>query len=527
MDAADSPDCTPDALLRLDGIEKSFGGVHALKAASLDVRGGEIHTILGENGAGKSTLVKVVAGVLRPDAGTILWRGEDVTRLDVRSAARLGIRVIYQRLSTVSHLSVAENLSLGREPNRFGVLRRGQERRGVHAALDRLGVSLDLNHEAGSLPVAERQLIEIARALQGDVKMLVMDEPTASLGEREVERLFTVVRGLRDQGVAVIFISHKLAEVMAISDRITVLRDGAAVATVSARDTTPSQLIEMMVGRRISEGLGVERVAGSAEVLLKAVDLHTERGLNGVSFDLRRGEVLGVYGLMGSGRTELARALFGADRLQRGELWLDDVRITPRSPVEGKLHGMGFVPEERRQGAFEGVSIRENISSASSDLIARHGIIRGATERAFARRIVTSLGVRTPSIETPLRSLSGGNQQKVLLGKWLMRSCRILILDDPTAGIDVGSKAEFYRIIGEQTSAGVSVLMTSSELPELLALASRIMVLHNGRTVGILDGEDLNQSTVLHLALRGTTESGSKTGALTAGGPGAAGPLAR
>jgi len=497
-------------LLRLVGVTLAFGGVRALDDASLEVAPGEVHTLLGENGAGKSTLVKVMAGVLRPDAGRVFWENVELDRLDVSVARRLGIRIIYQRLSTVAHLSVAENLALGREPTRFGIILRQRERRDAAAALERLGVSLHLDRQAGTLSVAERQLIEIGRALQGHLRVLVMDEPTASLGEREVERLFDVIRSLRTSGIAVIFISHKLAEVMTISDRVTVLRDGRTIDTVSARATSSSRLVEMMVGRAIAQGFQEERGSPGTEVVLEARDLWTESVLRGVSFALYRGEILGVYGLMGSGRTELARALFGADRLAAGQVLVDGRIVAPGSPAEAKHLGMGLVPEERPQSVFDELSVRENISSASGDLIAPAGIIRGGKERRLASRIVDSLGVRTTTIEAPLRSLSGGNQQKVVLGKWLMREARILIMDDPTAGVDVGAKLEIYRLIRRQTRDGASVLMSSSELPELLAIANRILVLHQGRSVGILSGEAMTQRNVLHLAVRGVAAGGTE-----------------
>lgn len=490
-------------LIRLVQVTLAFGGVRALDGASFEVAPGEVHALLGENGAGKSTLVRVMGGVLQPDAGQVIWESRVLDTLDVAAAGRLGIRIIHQRLSTVGHLSVAENLSLGREATRFGIILRKRERRNAAAVLERLGVALDLDRPANALPVAERQLIEIGRALHGHVRLLVMDEPTASLGEQEVERLFEVIRSLRKRGVAIIFIGHKLAEVMEISDRVTVLRDGRTVGTVAAQATTSAQFVEMMVGRNLSHGFQVERGTPSTEVVLEANDLRTESGLRGVSFSLRRGEVLGVYGLMGSGRTELARALFGADSLSGGRVLLDGQPVAPGSPADAKRLGMGLVPEERPLAVFDNLSVRENISSASGDLIAPAGFIRRVTERLLATRIVESLGIRTTTIEEPLQSLSGGNQQKVVLGKWLVREARVLILDDPTSGVDVGAKLEIYRLIGRQTNEGTSVLMSSSELPELLAFANRILVLHQGRSVGILEREAMTQRNVLHLAVRG------------------------
>ncbi|MBX3029923.1 MAG: sugar ABC transporter ATP-binding protein [Chloroflexi bacterium] len=494
----------PPPILELTAIAKAFGGVRALRSADLAVQPGTVHALLGENGAGKSTLVNIMAGVFPPDSGEMSFAGAPVEHLDIQRSSRLGIRVIYQKLSTVPHLTVEQNLTLGREPARWGVMRRRAARRQAADALARVGATMDLDRQAGTLPVAERQLIEIARALQGDCRLLVMDEPTASLGELEVEHLFGVVRSLRDEGVAVIFISHKLAEVRAIAQSVTVLRDGQSVGTVSAADASERDLIEMMVGRDLHDGLQVTRAVPSDEVTLRVDDLWTTTGLQGVSFELYRGEVLGVYGLMGSGRTELARALFGADRPTAGTITLDGTPVSPRSPADAKRLGMGLVPEERPQAVFYDLSVRSNISSASGDLISRAGVVRRALEGRLASGMVQALAVRTPSIEAPLRSLSGGNQQKVVLGRWLMRDADLLILDDPTSGVDVGAKNEIYRLIVEQTERGASVLMSSSELPELLAIANRIIVLRAGRVVGILSGDRLTQSDVLDLAFRGT-----------------------
>lgn len=495
---------TPRApILSLTGIVKTFGGVRALGGTDFEVVQGEIHTLLGENGAGKSTMVKIIAGAHQPDEGHIRWQGSEIDHLDVAHATHLGIRVIHQKLNVIPHLSVQENLLLGREPSRLGVINRSQADQDAREALERVQLSLGLNRQAGTLAVGERQLLEIARALHGDVRLLVMDEPTASLGEREVDRLFSVMRRLRDDGVAVVFISHKLGEVTEISDRITVLRDGRTIGTVAAAEANHADLVEMMVGRVLSSGFAVERPVPTDEMVLAVDDLSTESGLEHVSLTLRRGEVLGVYGLMGSGRTSLARALVGADRILGGTILLHGQRFEPGSPARAKRRGLGLVPEERAQGTFEILSVRANVSAASGDLITRGPVVRGAIERSLADRVVRGLGVRTPSIEAPMRSLSGGNQQKVVIGRWLVRGARLLILDDPTSGVDVGAKHEIYRLIVDQTRSGSAVLMSSSELPELLAIANRILVLYRGRVAGILEGQEMTERNVLHLALRG------------------------
>lgn len=490
-------------LLEMEHIEKSFGGVHALRGATFRVLPGEVHALLGENGAGKSTLVKILAGVTPRDAGVIRWEARELGELTLDDARHRGVRVIYQQLSTVVHLNVAQNLLLGRERHRHGLLDARAERQAATTALARLGVHLDLRRPAGTLRVAERQLIEIARALaEGEVRLLLMDEPTASLGDREVDRLFSVIRGLRDEGISVVYISHKLEEVFQVADRITVLRDGQTVGTVETTSTEPDALIEMMVGRPIRHD--VTRVSHrSDEVVLEAVGVSTATGLEDVSFALHRGEVLGVYGLLGSGRTELARALFGADPLSRGEVRVGGERIVLRGPGDGKRAGIGLVPEERAQASFPLLPIRQNITVASSDLVARRGWLRRGLERDIAQRIVDALRVKTPSSEELLGRLSGGNQQKVILGRWLVRRSQVLILDDPTSGVDVGAKDEIYRLISDLTAQGSSVVMSSSELPELLAIADRILVLHEGRVAGILEGAAIGERSVVELAVSG------------------------
>jgi ribose transport system ATP-binding protein len=493
-------------VLSLDGIHKSFGGVHALTDASYEIRSGEIHALLGENGAGKSTLVKIVAGAHQPDAGTIRWRGAPIEIRTFGDAERLGIRIIYQRLNVLDHLTVAENIALARERSSFGFVNVDEERRRAIAALHTLGVQLAPDALAGGLRLAEKQLIEIARALWGEVRLLIMDEPTASLGDREVDRLFEIIRRLRRQGVAVVYISHKLDEVFRLADRITVLRDGQTVGTVPVEGTNPAELITMMVGRRLDQV--VRRTSEATETTVLDVDgLSTDTGLVDISFNLRHGEVLGVYGLLGSGRSELARALFGADPIREGVVRVRGEVARFRSPADAKRRGVGLVPEERAQAAFAMLTLRENLTSASSDLIAPVGWLRPRREISLARRIVEALQIRTPSVDEPLNRLSGGNQQKVVVGRWLLREVPILILDDPTSGIDVGAKDEMYHLIAEMTARGTAVIMTSSELPELLALSDRILVLHWGHMVGILEGEQLTQENVLSMAVAGVNRA--------------------
>lgn len=498
------------SLLWLEGIYKSFGGVQALNNAHLEVLPGEIHALLGENGAGKSTLVKIIGGAVQRDSGSIFWQGKPKEINSLSDAYDIGIRIIYQNLNVIGHLTVEQNLTLGRETNKIGILQEESNREHAKTILEKLGVDLDIDSMAGGLRVAEHQLIEIGRALKGDLKLLVMDEPTSSLGDKEIKQLFKIMKGLRDQGVAIIYISHKLDETMEISDRITVLRDGQWINTVDTSKTNQEDLVEMMVGRKLKQKITrVSKV--STEILLKAENLWTNTGLKGISFELHRNELLGIYGLMGSGRTELARALFGVDPLDRGRIFINGKETIINSPIEAKHLGIGLIPEDKSQALFFLRPVRENLSSASSDLISRHGLVNDNIERSLSKNIIDRLLIRTPSMEEPIARLSGGNQQKVIIGRWLMRDVPILILDDPTCGIDVGVKYELYKLLSQMTSKNTSVIMSSSDLAELLAVSDRMLILHEGRVVGILSGKEMNQRNVLNLAVRGVKGGIGKT----------------
>jgi ribose transport system ATP-binding protein len=490
------------SLLRIENLYKSFGGVQALIKAQIEIFPGEIHALLGENGAGKSTLVKIIAGALQKDEGQIYWEGKPIEINSLSESYELGIRIIYQNLNVIHHLTVEQNLTLGREDHNIGIIQRQLGRKNAGEILRMIGADLDLNKKAGDLRVAEQQLIEIGRALKGDLKLLVMDEPTSSLGEKEVTQLFKIMNNLRKRGVAIIFISHKLDETLEISDRITVLRDGSWIGTVATKATNHNDLVEMMVGRKLRQALSrTSRV--SREVILKAENLWTSTGLKGISFELHKNELLGVYGLMGSGRTELARALFGVDPLLDGKIFINGQEMTIRSPVEAKQLGLGLVPEDKSQALFYMSSVRENLTNASSDLISHNLVINSSIERSLSKQIIDQLLIRTPSMEEPIARLSGGNQQKAIIGRWLMRDVPILILDDPTCGIDVGVKYELYKLLGEMTAKNTSVIMASSDLAELLAVSDRMLILHEGKAVGILSGKEMNQRNVLHLAIRG------------------------
>jgi ribose transport system ATP-binding protein len=499
LQAPDS-DLARTSVLVMSDISKSFGGVRALTDASFEVYEGEVHALLGENGAGKSTLVKIIAGALEPDHGVLQWQGEPIEIRGFREADRLGIRVIYQHPNVLDHLTVAENIALGREHSHLTFIDLAEQHRRAQEALAALGVQIPPEALAGTLRVAEKQIIEIARALWGDVRLLIMDEPTASLGDREVERLFAIIQRLRGRGVGVVFISHKLDEALSIADRTTVLRNGETVGTVAAAEATAELLITMMVGRRLGHSVQRESHAGET-VVLRVESLSTDTGLTDISFELREGEVLGVYGLLGSGRTELTRALFGADLIKAGQISVGGEVARLRSPSDAKGRGLGLVPEERARASFPYLSVRQNITAASVRMIAPYGWLLPKRERSLSRTIVDTLNIRTPTIETTLNSLSGGNQQKVIVGRWLLRDTPILIMDDPTSGIDVGAKDDLYRLIGDMTARRTAIIMTSSELPELLALSDRLMVLHRGRMAGILDRSAMARDTAIRMAV--------------------------
>ena len=421
----------------------------------------------------------------------------------------LGIRVIYQHLNVLGHLTVGENLSLGREKNKYGFIDKKFDKEQSKAILDKIGVEINSTTLAQNLSIAERQLIEIGRALQGEIKLIVMDEPTSSLGDQEVERLFGIIRGLKDKGVAIVYISHKLEEVMNLSDRITVLRDGQWIGTVEAESTSEQDLIEMMVGRKL--GHEIKRDPHfSKEVVLEVNRLSSTSGLKNISFNLHKGEILGVYGLMGSGRTELARALFGADPFASGEIKVNGKRVVIKSPSDAKNNGIGLVSEDKSESLFSLISVRENLTNASSDLYSKFNFVNKFTERSLSKKMIERLFIRTSSMEEPVARLSGGNQQKVLIGRWLMRESQILILDDPTCGIDVGVKQELYKLMNQMTALNSSIIMTSSELPELMAISDRILVLHEGAIAGILEGNEINQRNILNLAIRSGKDSNKK-----------------
>ncbi len=493
----------PPALLEMRGIVKSFPGVRALDGVDLRLHRGECLALMGENGAGKSTLMKVLGGVYRPDAGEILIDG--VPRQFARPAESqaAGISVIYQELDLIPQLTVAENLFLGRERTRaFGFVDSRDEARDTRDQLAKLGVELDPDARVETLTVAEQQFVEIAKALAVDARAVVMDEPTAALSQREVERLFGIIDGLKGRGIGVVYISHRMEEIERVADRVTVLRDGAGAGELRAGELDRGGIIHMMVGRPLEAEFPKVK-AELGEVLLEVEGLARPPKVRGVSFAMRRGEVLGLTGLVGAGRTETARLIFGADAKAAGSVRVGGREVSIRSPRDAVRLGICLLTEDRkRQGLVLGRSVRENFGLPNLDRLSRGPFVDEAAERRKFAAYREALAIRVPGAETPAGSLSGGNQQKVVLAKWLERETEVVLFDEPTRGIDVGAKVEIYRLINRLAADGKAVLMISSELPEVLGMADRVLVMHEGQIAGeITDPGRATQEDILKLAM--------------------------
>lgn len=507
-----------EALVRMRNISKSFGVVQALKNVDIDIYTHEVHTLLGENGAGKSTLMKILSGLYKPTSGTVTVGGQDYEHLDHKIAASLGIGIIYQELSLIDELTVLENLYIGRLPYKIvmGIKLVDWARMRSQAAivLLRLGLKVSLDEKVGNLSISYKQMIEIAKVLISDVKIIIMDEPTSSLTNSEIEYLFFIINQLRTDGKAIIYISHKMNEIRQISDRYTILKDGSSVASGMIKDISNQEIIRLMVGRDVESRFTSANSSKSDEVVFEVRDITSKRvnQVRHVSFSLNRGEILGFAGLVGAGRTELMNCIFGIDKRSSGNIYLKGVDITPNSPLDAVKNGMAYITESRRENGFFGnFSIKQNIALSKSlkggGYKGAMGLFNSAEESELARRQKKLLAIKCASIEQNITELSGGNQQKVIIGKWMSCNPDVIIFDEPTRGIDIGAKTEIYKIMRQLAQEGKAILMVSSELPEIMAVCDRVAVFKEGSISTILDNTpDLTEETIMSWALPNTSE---------------------
>ncbi|MEY9165714.1 ABC-type sugar transport system ATPase subunit [Sinorhizobium fredii] len=489
-------------LLEVENVRKEFAGVVALDNVSFRVRRGSVHALMGENGAGKSTLMKIIAGIYTPDSGTFKWRGQPIRLSSPLDALDNGIAMIHQELNLMAPMTVSENIWIRREPkNRFGFIDHDELRRRTLELFDRLGIDIDPDEQVGKLSVASRQMVEIAKAVSYESDVLIMDEPTSTLTEREVEHLFRIIRTLRESGKGIIYITHKMNELFEIADEVSIFRDGKYIATKAANEVTRDDVIRMMVGRELSQ-MFPKTPAPIGEVVLRARNLGLAGVFEGISFDLRAGEILGIAGLVGSGRSNIAETIFGVTPATSGTIEIGGKKVVVNSPAVAMEHGMAFLTEERKEsGCFLLLNIQENMQMAAL----RSGYVRrGFVDQKCLFRdcaaMTSALRVKTPNMEELILNLSGGNQQKVLIARWLLTKPRILILDEPTRGIDVGAKAEIHRMISNLASEGLAVIMISSEMPEILGMSDRVMTIRQGRLSGILDRAEADQVKIMELA---------------------------
>jgi ribose transport system ATP-binding protein len=503
-----SPSEVLKVLIEARRLDKSFPGVKALQGVTFELRPGEVHALMGENGAGKSTLMKILSGVYKKDAGEILLDGKPIDIHGPAHASSLGIGIVHQELHLMPHLTAAQNVYIGREPSKGGGLWLDEARLNADAAelFKRIHLDIAPTTRISTLTVARQQMVEIAKALSHKSRVLIMDEPTAALNDVEIEELFRIVRQLRDEGVGIVYISHKMDEIQRIADRITVMRDGRTIDTVPA-STSMQKIIAMMVGRELHATERDIPDLSAAPVVLEAKGLQRGRVVRDISFQVRRGEIVGFAGLMGAGRTEVMRAIFGADRLEAGEVHVHGQRVRIREPYDAVAAGIGYLSEDRKNfGLATGLDVEANITLPSLKrwLKARFLLNRQASE-AISREMVDKLRIKTPSIHQLSKLLSGGNQQKVVIAKWLVRDCDVLIFDEPTRGIDVGAKAEIYALLNDLAAQGRAIIVISSELPEVLHLSHRILVMCEGRITGELHGSEATQEKIMALATRRET----------------------
>lgn len=493
------------ALVSIQNLSKSFPGVRALDRVRFDLQAGEVHALMGENGAGKSTLMKILAGVYRKDSGEVLLDGQPVEINSPAHAQSLAIGIVHQELHLMRHLTAAQNIFLGREPRKAAglLLDEDQLNRDAQALFDRLNLQLSPTTPIAELTVARQQMVEIAKALSHQSRVLIMDEPTAALNNAEIEELFRIIRQLKAQGVGIIYISHKMDEIQRIADRITVMRDGAYIATVPAA-TSMAEVIAMMVGRKLEQADKTIPDTSANEVLLDVRGLNRGRVIRDVSFTVRRGEILGFAGLMGAGRTEVARAVFGADPMESGEVRVRGQRIQLKSPQDAVRSGIGYLPEDRKHfGLATGMDVASNITLPSLKRWVKWKLfLNRSAIHIVSQQMVDKLRIKTPSLTQVAKLLSGGNQQKVVIAKWLVQDCEVLIFDEPTRGIDVGAKSEIYKLLNDLAAQGRAIIVISSELPEVLLLSHRIVVMCEGRITGEVRGDVATQEALMALATR-------------------------
>jgi ribose transport system ATP-binding protein len=494
-----------EPLVLMEGIDKSFPGVRALENCRFELWPGEVHALVGENGAGKSTLMKVLTGVFQKDAGRIIYKGKEVKIPNPRVAQELGISIVHQELNLMPHLTVAQNIFIGREARRKGFslfLDEESMNERAQELLDLFHINIDPRIRVKELTVAKQQMVEIAKALSFNAEVLIMDEPTAALSEAEVEELFRILRKLKEKGMGIIYISHRLEELKEIADRVTVMRDGHYIGTLVIHEATIDKIISMMVGRNIYETSSREHIDKETEVVLEVKNLNRGREIRDVSFKLKKGEILGLAGLVGAGRTEVARAIFGADSVESGEVYVRGQRVRIKSPADAIRHGIAYLSEDRRRyGLMLGLSVEDNVVLPSmSEFLRFNFFVHRKKSKERCAEYVDKLRIKTPTLAQKVKNLSGGNQQKVIVAKWLLKNCEILIFDEPTRGIDVGAKSEIYKLLNELVEEGKSIIMISSELPEILRMSHRILVMCEGRITGEIDAREATEELVMKYA---------------------------
>lgn len=493
-------DLVNPVVLKMIDIDKRFQGVHALKKCCFELKKGEIHALVGENGAGKSTLMKVLTGIYQADSGQIIYCGQEVQFKSPKEAQEAGISIVHQELNLMNHLTAAQNIFIGRESKGF-VLNDNVINKETQRLFDHLKLTIHPTDKVGALTVGKQQMVEISKAISFDSSILILDEPSAALPESEVTELFKTMRDLKEKGVTMVYISHRMEEIMTITDRITVMRDGEFITTLNTPETNLDEIINAMVGRTIfTEPKTHSNVAKDAPIVLEVKNL-VSKDVKNVSFQLRRGEILGFAGLMGAGRTETARLIFGADELTSGEIYKNGKKLHIKSPVDAVKHGIGYLSEDRkRYGLAVGLSISENAVLADLERFSKLGIVNDPKIKAITTEYIDKINVKTPSVNQLIRNLSGGNQQKVIIAKWLIRNCDILIFDEPTRGIDIGAKSEIYKLMTELAAEGKSIIMISSELQEILRLSDRVICMCEGKMTGSLDIEEASQGSIMKYA---------------------------